>query len=90
MVAEDVACRLVDADLRPPPGDGETALDATDSADFVGDPERRQSPQFPAPRDFLDHWRRERERPSHAVRLARQRLVQPAEWRVVDGVVVVR
>ena len=28
---------LVDADGRPCPGDGETALDATDSPDFVDD-----------------------------------------------------
>ena len=34
---------LVDADGRSPPGDGEAALDAADSPDFVGDPDAPSS-----------------------------------------------
>jgi hypothetical protein len=34
---------LVDADGRPRPGDGENALDAADSPDFVDDPDAPSS-----------------------------------------------
>jgi uncharacterized protein Usg len=47
------------------------------------------APGFPALRDFLAHWRRELEGPLRSVRVAHHRLIRPAEWRVVNGVVVV-
>ena len=47
------------------------------------------APQFPALRDFLDHWRREIEAALHSVRVAHNHLIGPAEWRAVDGVITI-
>lgn len=46
------------------------------------------APDFPVLLDFLDHWRREIEAALHSVRI--ERLVRPAEWRAVDGVLSIR
>lgn len=46
-----------------------------------------EAPDFPALRLFLDYWRRDIDAVLHGVRIAHQRLVQPAEWRAVDLVI---
>ncbi|MFZ5727105.1 MAG: usg protein [Pseudomonadota bacterium] len=48
------------------------------------------APDFPVLFDFLDHWRREIEAALHSVRIAHERLIRPAEWRAVDGVISVQ
>ena len=45
------------------------------------------APHFPTLKSFLDHWRRELEGPLHSVRIAHQRLLRPAEWKAVDGII---
>ena len=45
------------------------------------------APDFPVLLRFLDHWRREIEGALHAVRIEHERLIRPAEWRAVDGVI---
>jgi uncharacterized protein Usg len=45
------------------------------------------APEFPTLQGFLDHWRRELDGPLHSVRVAHRRLIQPCEWRAVDGVI---
>jgi uncharacterized protein Usg len=41
------------------------------------------APNFPGLQRFLDFWRREIEGPLHSVTVAHQRLVSPAECRMV-------
>ena len=48
------------------------------------------APDFPALFDFLDYWRREVEAALHSVRIAHERLIRPAEWRAVDGVISIQ
>lgn len=47
------------------------------------------APRFPVLRDFLDYWRREIEAAVHSVRVAHNRLIRPAEWRAVEGVITI-
>lgn len=44
------------------------------------------APGFPILRRFLEFWRKELEGPLHSVRVAHRKLITPAEWRAVDGV----
>jgi uncharacterized protein Usg len=48
------------------------------------------APDFPVLLDFLDHWRREIQAALHSVRIEHERLIRPAEWRAVDGVISVQ
>ncbi|HLI66754.1 MAG TPA: usg protein [Caulobacteraceae bacterium] len=45
------------------------------------------APRFPTLQGFLDHWQRELDGALHSVRVAHQRLIQPSEWRAVDGII---
>lgn len=45
------------------------------------------APDFPVLLGFLDHWRRDIEAALHSVRIVHERLIRPAEWRAVDGVI---
>ncbi|RWF57850.1 MAG: protein usg [Mesorhizobium sp.] len=45
------------------------------------------APDFPTLKHFLEYWEREIEGPLHSVRVAHHRLIQPSEWRAVDGVI---
>jgi uncharacterized protein Usg len=44
------------------------------------------APKFPVLIDFLDFWKRELEGPLHSVTVAHSRLIKPAEFHTVDGV----
>lgn len=44
------------------------------------------APRFPVLIGFLDFWKRELEGPLHSVTVAHSRLIRPAEYRAVDGV----
>jgi len=43
------------------------------------------APRFPVLIKFLDFWRRELDGPLHSVRVTHSRLIRPAEFRMVDG-----
>jgi uncharacterized protein Usg len=43
-------------------------------------------PKFPMLRNFLEFWQRRLEGPLHSVTVAHSRLLQPADFRAVDGV----
>jgi len=45
------------------------------------------APTFPELGRFLAYWRREIEAVLHSVQVAHNRLIGPAEWRAVDGVI---
>ena len=45
------------------------------------------APEFPTLREFLGFWERELEGALHSVRVAHNRLIRPAEWRAVDGII---
>lgn len=45
------------------------------------------APAFPGLQRFLEFWARELEGPLHSVRVAHSRLIRPAEFRSIDGVV---
>ena len=45
------------------------------------------APRFPELSMFLDHWRRELQGVLHSVRVAHSRLIRPAEWSAVDGMI---
>jgi uncharacterized protein Usg len=45
------------------------------------------APEFPTLNGFLDFWMREIEGPLHSVRVAHCRLIKPAEFRPVDGII---
>lgn len=47
-------------------------------------------PDFPVLFEFLDYWRREIEATIHSVTIAHDRLIRPAEWRAVDGVITLK
>ena len=44
------------------------------------------APRFPVLVEFLDFWTREIEGPLHSVTVAHARLIKPAEFQSVDGV----
>jgi uncharacterized protein Usg len=44
------------------------------------------APKFPVLNDFLEFWKRELEGPLHSVTVAHSRLIKPAEFNKVDGV----
>ena len=44
------------------------------------------APDFPLLFDFLDYWRREIQAAVHSVSIAHDKLIRPAEWRLVNGV----
>jgi uncharacterized protein Usg len=44
------------------------------------------APKFPQLQKFLDFWRRELEGPLHSVCVAHSRLIKPAEFNLVNGV----
>lgn len=46
------------------------------------------APHFPALKGFLGYWERELEGALHSVRVAHHGLIEPTEWRAVDGVIV--
>ncbi|GGA63159.1 usg protein [Pelagibacterium lentulum] len=45
------------------------------------------APDFPTLKRFLSFWEREIDGPLHSVRVAHQKLIRPAEWRAVDGII---
>ena len=44
------------------------------------------APRFPILTGFLEFWKRELDGPLHSVRVAHSRLIKPAEFRAVNGV----
>ena len=44
------------------------------------------APLFPGLKAFLEHWQRELEGALHSVRVAHSQLVEPSEWKAVDGI----
>ncbi len=44
------------------------------------------APKFPVLHMFLAFWTRELEGPLHSVRVAHSRLIKPAEFHAVDGI----
>jgi uncharacterized protein Usg len=44
------------------------------------------APNFPVLLKFLDFWKRELDGPLHSVTVAHSRLIKPAEFQTVDGV----
>ena len=44
------------------------------------------APDFPVLVDFLGFWRRELAGPLHSVKVCHARLIKPAEFKAVDGV----
>lgn len=44
------------------------------------------APKFPVLREFLEFWKRELEGPLHSVTVAHTRLIKPAEFKRIDGV----
>lgn len=44
------------------------------------------APKFPVLVGFLEFWKRELEGPLHSVTVAHSRLIKPAEFSAVDGV----
>jgi uncharacterized protein Usg len=47
------------------------------------------APGFPTLMGFLEFWQREIEGPLHAVRVAHKKLIRPAEFRAVNGVLTI-
>ena len=45
------------------------------------------SPEYPMLQRFLDYWQTQLEGALYSVRVASNRLIQPSEWRAVDGVI---
>ena len=45
------------------------------------------APYFPELSGFLAFWERELDGPLHSVRVAHHRLIQPSQWRAVDGII---
>lgn len=44
------------------------------------------APVFPGVKAFLEHWQRELAGALHSVCIAHNHLVEPSEWKAVDGV----
>lgn len=47
------------------------------------------APEFPSLKRFLDFWTRELDGPLHSVRVAHRKLISPAEFKAVDGIIAV-
>ena len=47
------------------------------------------APDFPTLRGFLDFWGRELRGALHSVRVSHNRLIRPAEWRAVNGIMAI-
>lgn len=47
------------------------------------------APRFPVLINFLEFWKRELEGPLHSVRIAHSRLIKPAEYQAVDGILTI-
>ncbi|UCI08141.1 usg protein [Mesorhizobium sp. B1-1-8] len=47
------------------------------------------APEFPELQEFLGYWERELVGALHSVRVAHHRLIQPSEWRAVDGIIAI-
>ena len=47
------------------------------------------APKFPVLHEFLDFWIRELHGPLHSVTVAHSRLIKPAEFKKVDGVLTI-
>ncbi len=47
------------------------------------------APSFPSLRHFLGYCQRELDCTLHSVRVAHQRLIKPAEWKAIDGIVAI-
>jgi uncharacterized protein Usg len=47
------------------------------------------APNFPVLNTFLDFWRREIEGPIHSVTVAHSKLIKPAEFKTVTGVITI-
>lgn len=45
------------------------------------------APSFPTLNGFLEFWTREIEGPLHSVRIAHNKLIKPAEFRPIDGII---
>ena len=45
------------------------------------------APKFPVLHEFLDFWIRELHGPLHSVTVAHSRLIKPAEFQAVDGII---
>jgi uncharacterized protein Usg len=45
------------------------------------------APNFPELKGFLDFWQKDLEGPLHSIRIVHQRLIEPREWRAVDGII---
>jgi uncharacterized protein Usg len=46
-------------------------------------------PKVPELRGFLDYWTETLEGALHSVRVAHHRLIQPSEWKAVDGIIAI-
>lgn len=44
------------------------------------------APTFPELKGFLDFWRKDIEGPLHLVRVVHHSLIEPREWRAIDGI----
>ncbi len=44
------------------------------------------APKFPVLHGFLEFWNRELQGPLHSVTVAHSRLIKPAEYQAVDGI----
>lgn len=47
------------------------------------------APKFPELRGFLDYWTGTLEGALHSVRIAHNGLIQPSEWKAVDGIIAI-
>ena len=47
------------------------------------------APDFPELHGFLDYWTATLEGALHSVRVAHHRLIEPSEWKAVDGVIAI-
>lgn len=47
------------------------------------------APAFPTLQQFLDFWRRELEGALHSVLVAHHKLIQPSQFRAVNGIITV-
>ena len=48
------------------------------------------APDFPTLRDFLHYWESELDGALHSIRVSHSRLITPAEWRKIDGVITIQ
>lgn len=45
------------------------------------------APDFPELHGFLEFWMHSLDGPLHSVRVAHHRLIQPSEWKAVNGII---